>query len=74
MTNCLICGKLSPLPIRKTHKSDTRKYCSSKCTKTAYRLRHPDKDKESKQKWLKLNPEKRKESSSSYMKKEQSLL
>ena len=43
-----------------------RKYCSSKCIKKAYTLRHPEKTKEQKQKWIDNNPEKRKEASEGY--------
>ncbi len=46
-----------------------RKYCSSKCIKKAYTLRHPTRNLEQKQKWLNNNPEKRKQSSKNYIQK-----
>lgn len=51
------------------HKNKRRSYCSDKCIKTAWRLKNPDKQKQSEHQWLQNNPEKRKEASSLYRKK-----
>lgn len=48
-----------------------RQYCSSKCIKKAYALRHPEKNKNQKLKWILNNPEKRKQASENYRKKNQ---
>ena len=54
---CIICGEVTP-PIKKiTRWGSYRKYCSSKCTKTAYSLKYPDRDKESKARHAALNRE-----------------
>ncbi len=69
MSNCAICGEVCPKPLFKRNWPNERKYCSSKCSKTAYRQKHPSVDKQSKEKWLENNPEKRKQSSAAYQKK-----
>jgi len=63
---CIICKSECP-PLKKiTRWGKARKYCSSKCIKTAYRLNHKERDAASKQKWVLNNPEKRKQASKQY--------
>lgn len=69
MINCIVCNTQCPPIKRITRWGAIRKYCSSKCIKTAYRQKYKDRDTVSKKKWLENNPEKRKESSSAYMKR-----
>ena len=72
MTNCIICNSVCPeMPEHSKQRWGIRKYCSSKCIKTAYRLNHPEKDTESKKQWLVDNPEKRAKASSDYRKRNQ---
>ena len=66
MSNCIICQEVCPKPAYKRAWPKERKYCSSRCVKTAYRQNHPEADKTSKEKWLQNNPEKRAEASSEY--------
>jgi hypothetical protein len=63
--NCSICNSEFEL---KSKKHPHQQYCSNKCIKTAYRQRHPLKDKLAKQRWVLENPEKRAQSSSKYQK------
>lgn len=63
--NCSICNNEFEL---KSKKHPHQQYCSNKCIKTAYRQRHPLKDKLAKQRWVLENPEKRAQSSSKYQK------
>lgn len=60
---CIICGDIFVL---KSKRHPNQKHCSNKCIKASYALRHPEKNKESKQKWIDLHPEKRKEASRKY--------
>ena len=69
---CIICSKPTLKNTRNhliTRYGVYRKYCSNACTKTAYRRAHPDKDNQSKQKWLENNPEKRAQASDKYRKR-----
>lgn len=69
MSKCIICSSDCPKPLYKREWTKERKYCSSKCSKTAYRSNHKEKDKLSKDRWLENNPDKRKQSSATYQKK-----
>lgn len=66
MIKCAICNFEF---LAKSIKHPKQKYCSSKCIKKAYRLRHPNKAKESSDNWIKNNPEKRKIASETYRKR-----
>jgi len=66
MADCIICQTECPAPAFKRAWPKDRKYCSSKCIKTAYRQKHPEKDTASKQKWVENNPEIRAKASSQY--------
>lgn len=66
MSSCIICNQECPKPLFKRTWFKERKYCSSKCIKTSYRIKHSEKDKLSKQQWVDKNPEKRKETSNRY--------
>ena len=66
MSNCIVCNSICPKPLFKREWTKERKYCSSKCIKTAYSLKHSDTDKKAKQKWILNNPDKRKQSAEQY--------
>jgi 5-methylcytosine-specific restriction endonuclease McrA len=66
MANCEVCGAECPAPLKLTRWGTYRKHCSSRCTKTAYRKAHPERDAASKQLWLENNKEGRKLSSAAY--------
>lgn len=68
MNKCIVCDQATELNRKILYKQVYNKYCSNKCIKTSYRQRYPEKDAESKQKWLKNNPQLRKESSAKYQK------
>jgi hypothetical protein len=63
--NCLICGDKFLL---KSKNHPFQRFCSNKCIKTNYRQNHPEKDKESKQRYAQRNKEKRVVSTEKYRK------
>ncbi len=67
--NCIMCNSIVP-EMKKTGRwGNIRKYCSTKCIKTFWRMNSPEKQAIASKNWIENNPDKRKEVSSNYMKK-----
>ncbi len=71
MANCIVCGAIVPEIKAPNIKAryGIRRYCSTTCIKTQWRINNPVKDKESKANWINTNPEKRAKASSDYRKR-----